>query len=117
MFVSHDRYFIKKISDSILDFSDGKIIYYDYHYEEYLEKKKELGEEKIVENKEKKIKKVLPKKQKDNLDKQISKLEKEIEDLNKKLYLESVYLNPDKYEEVVEKINNLESKLDELLLK
>lgn len=117
LFVSHDRYFIKKISDSILDFSDGKIIYYDYHYEEYLEKKKELGEEKIVENKEKKIKKVLPKKQKDNLDKQISKLEKEIEDLNKKLYLESVYLNPDKYEEVVEKINNLESKLDELLLK
>ena len=40
LFVSHDRYFIKQISDKLLVFEPNrKTDFYDYGYEEYLEKK------------------------------------------------------------------------------
>ena len=37
IFVSHDRYFIRKISDSLLVFSQGNTQYYPYGYSQYLE--------------------------------------------------------------------------------
>ena len=37
--VSHDRYFINKIADSLLIFEGEKVIYFDGTYNEYLEKK------------------------------------------------------------------------------
>ncbi len=37
LFVSHDRYFIKEIADSILIFESGKVKYYPYGYEQYVE--------------------------------------------------------------------------------
>ena len=40
LFVSHDRYFIKQISDKLLVFEpDRKTDFYEYGYEEYLERK------------------------------------------------------------------------------
>ncbi len=35
LFVSHDRYFIKKVSDNILSFENGGVKWYQYGYEEY----------------------------------------------------------------------------------
>lgn len=35
LFVSHDRYFINKVSDHILSFEDGITKWYEYGYEEY----------------------------------------------------------------------------------
>ena len=49
------------------------------------------------------------------MDKQIGKLEKEIEELKQELFLESVYTNPEKYQEITEKIEILEEKLNHLL--
>lgn len=44
LFVSHDRYFVKKVADALLVFEGGKVTYYPYGYEQYrelsLEKKK-----------------------------------------------------------------------------
>lgn len=40
LFVSHDRYFIRQVADSILIFQDGRAMYYPFGYEHYLEKKK-----------------------------------------------------------------------------
>lgn len=49
LFVSHDRYFIKQIADSLLIFEPGKVWYYPYGYSDYIEKygqeKRESGEE------------------------------------------------------------------------
>ena len=116
LFVSHDRYFIKKISDSILDFSNNKVVYYDYSYEDYLRKKKEQDEQlKETEKMPKKTKKG-NKKQTHSIDKQISKLEREIEELKKELFLEEVYINKEKYQEVVDQIKDLEDQLNELML-
>ena len=116
LFVSHDRYFIKKLSDSILDFDGKMVTYYDYAYDDYLEKKKEMEEPlKDIEKIPEKIKKE-SKKQTHSLDKQINKLEAEIEELKKELFLEEVYTNKEKYQEIEAKIKKLEDKLNELLL-
>lgn len=39
LFVSHDRYFIKQIADSLLVFEGGEVNYLPYGYEEYLERR------------------------------------------------------------------------------
>ncbi len=41
LFVSHDRYFINSIADSLLVFETDGVKYYPYNYEHYLEKKNE----------------------------------------------------------------------------
>lgn len=38
IFVSHDRYFIKQVSNRILEFTDGQTKMFEFGYEEYLEK-------------------------------------------------------------------------------
>ena len=40
LFVSHDRYFIRKISNSLLSFETDGVKYYPYGYAQYLENKK-----------------------------------------------------------------------------
>ena len=39
LFVSHDRYFVKRIADSLLVFEDDTVTYLPYGYEEYVERK------------------------------------------------------------------------------
>ncbi len=39
LFVSHDRYFVKKVADNILSFENGAVKWYQYGYEEYINAK------------------------------------------------------------------------------
>jgi len=39
LFVSHDRYFIRKVATGILDFANGKVTQYPFGYDEYLREK------------------------------------------------------------------------------
>ncbi len=74
MVVSHDRFFINKISDCILDFENGNVKFYPYGYEEYLEKKSTEEKEIIATQKQEKAKKqvyINPLKEKDKLEKKI----------------------------------------------
>ena len=104
LFVSHDRYFIKKLADAIIDFDDHNT-YYDYGYEDYLEKRKEKELSTPV------LEKVTMKKDKkkhinhsEALDKKIRELEKQIDEAKAKLFLEEVYSDPGKYRELEEEI-------------
>ena len=45
LFVSHDRYFIKKLANKLLVFTEGKTEFKDMGYEEYLLEEKEKVEE------------------------------------------------------------------------
>lgn len=46
LFVSHDRYFIRRIATQILDFENGRAVFYPYAYEEYLtERSKQKAKE------------------------------------------------------------------------
>ena len=59
IFVSHDRYFVNKIADSLLIFEDGKVEYFPYSYEEY--------EKKVKENKSLEVKNIEKKESKKNV--------------------------------------------------
>ena len=74
----------------------------------------EIKEEKVVKKEKKKQSK---NKNTDAINKKITKLEKELHDLNEQLYLEEVYTNPEKYQEILEKIKNKEDELNELLMR
>lgn len=120
IFVSHDRFFVKKIANKILSFEKGNTKFYDCGYEEYLEKKSKETEivEEVKDKKEKKTY-INPLKEKDKIERKIKKLEEEIskkeeEIRNLKLELtkEEIYSDYVKVGEIQEKINALNSELE-----
>ena len=80
IFVSHDRYFIKKIARQILLFNDGTTELFNFGYEQYLESIKSVNEQTVViEDKSKKNKKfTTPLKEKNKIERKIAKCEEKI---------------------------------------
>ena len=129
IFVSHDRYLVKKIADELLVFTDDGVEYYQYGYDEYLriQKNKKIEQEEIEKNKDKPkkdIKEVVLNVQKVNtyeLKKELKKLENEIinlevkiKKLNDELYKEEVYNDFNKSNEINNKINKHKEELEVL---
>lgn len=120
IFVSHDRFFVRKIANKILEFNKNKVKFYDFGYEEYLEKKSaEIELEENVEKKEKKTY-INPLKEKDKLERkikkiedEISKKEEEIEKLKLELTKEEIYSDYVKVSEIQDKVNSLNVALEE----
>lgn len=120
IFVSHDRFFVKKLANKILSFEKNDTKFYDCGYEEYLEKKLQEVEikEEVLEKKEKK-KYINPLKEKDKLERkikkieeEISKKEEEIQKLKLELTKEEIYSDYVKVGEIQEKINSLNESLE-----
>ncbi len=44
LFVSHDRYFLRQVADSLLIFAGGQALYYPFGYEHYLERLRRGGD-------------------------------------------------------------------------
>ena len=86
IFVSHDRYFIRKISDSLLVFSKGQTEYYPYGYAQYLDNQKNAT---VVQNntEKPKIKKsfTTPAKEKSKRERLVKKAEEKIALLEEKI--------------------------------
>ena len=123
IFVSHDRFFVRKIANKILEFDKNKTKFYDCGYEEYLEKKS--GEIEIEEKVEKKEKKVYinPLKEKDKLERKVKKLEdeisnkeNEIQNLKEELTKEEIYSDYVKVSEIQDRINSLNEALEENMI-
>lgn len=120
IFVSHDRYFVRKIADELLVFNESGIDYYRYGYKEYEEKRKNILEEnKNNENTKKVIKK--EKVNTYNIDKEIKRIEREItkreqelKKLNEEIFQEDVYSDVNKLEVINNKISTLENELNDL---
>ncbi len=118
IFVSHDRFFVNKIADSILSFENGKATYYPYGYEYYLEKRNEESVIKVKEEKLEKSKKqvyINPLKEKEKLERKIKKIEEEISKKEEEIAVfqiqltkEEIYSDYIKVGEIQEKINVLE---------
>ena len=123
IFVSHDRFFVKKIANKILEFNKNKVKFYDCKYEEYLEKKtQEIEIEEKIEKKEKKTysnslkeKDKLERKIK-KLEDEISKKEDEIKNLKQELTKEDVYSDYVKVGEIQERIDSINLVLEEDML-
>ena len=123
IFVSHDRFFVKKIANKILAFEKNKVKFYNCGYEEYLEQKSEETEaEAKTEKKEKKVY-INPLKEKDKLERKIKKLEEEIskkeeeiQNLKQELAKEEIYSDYVKVGEIQDKIDLLNQNLQEKML-
>lgn len=126
--ISHDRYYLNKISSKIMELTSGGVKEYlgnyDYYqskkelqssletpFEEATKTKTQIKEERKKEKEEQREKK--RKKQAfDQLEADIHHLETRIEEIEALMCLEEVYSNPDKSKELHLEINNLKIELE-----
>ncbi len=81
IFVSHDRYFIREISTSLLSFEKGETKYYSFGYEQYLNSLKEKPKEDKKEKVKVKKEYTTPLKEKAKREKAIKRAEEKITQL------------------------------------
>ena len=127
IFVSHDRFFVKKIADSILAFENGEVYFYKYGYDEYIEKSGRLVQTSTEENiKKKEPKKIYnsPLKEKSKLERALKKIEEDINqkeikiaELQEELLQEEIYTDYVKVGEINSEIDILNKQIEESLLK
>ncbi len=132
VFVSHDRYFVKKIADKLLVFENGAVNFYPFGYDEYdelcraeesdktteREKTTSLAKETTVNKSAKKYCSPLKEKGKiarkiQKLEKLIADTEKEINSYNEKLLLPEVYTDYIKSEKIQSEIERLTALCEE----
>ena len=131
VFVSHDRYFINKIANKVLDITDNGHNMYLGNYDYYLEKREQERIAQQLTNKEVEVVEVketnnyiLDKETKrrvrklertrDELMEKIESLEEEILAVNNELAKEEVYTDMIKTQEFNEKLKQLTEEVDEL---
>lgn len=123
LFVSHDRYFIKKIATRLIVFENDTINYYNGNYDYYLEERSKRNI--ITQNdipKKEKIKKDKPinnlnelKKEYKKVEKEIMKLEEKKKEINDEMI--SSYNDYIKMGELNESLISIEKDLDQLNFK
>jgi ATP-binding cassette subfamily F protein 3 len=129
LFVSHDRYFVRQISDTIVSMEEGKVNYYPYGYEEYMEKmvqrdiqndpnsKEKAEKEKTPKTKYSSPKKEADRKQRkiDNMEKKIEEQEEKINKIKEEMYNPDLTLGYEKLGELDVALHQEEAKLEELM--
>ena len=131
LFVSHDRYFINKIANKVLDITDNGHNMYLGNYDYYLEKREQeriaqqltkQNEEVVVEKEannyilDKETKRRVRKleRTRDELMNKVETLEEKIQVVNNELAKEEVYTDMIKTQEFNEQLKQLNSELEEL---
>lgn len=128
LFVSHDRYFIKKVAHKILSFENGGTVLYKYGYEEYIQNQSTQKEDSTLKekNQEKTPKKsfTTPLKEKSRRERALKKaeeavelLEEKLSALNEQLNDEEVQSNYIKLGELQEEIASISAELDKAMTK
>ena len=126
IFVSHDRYFIKKCAESLIVFDDNNCEYLNYGYDKYLKQLKEQSNVVVEETKEKKVKVAKPvvnnntyelKKELKILEREIMKKEIEVVALNNELTKEEVYTDIEEANRLSKQLKEIQKELDKLNIK
>lgn len=118
LFVSHDRYFINKVADSLLVFENDEVVYFDGKYDEYVNKSKNV----VVTSEKAKDKKISKKESKPKttfaimkkLEREIDKKENKRKELETKLFDKKIYTNITKVNEINDMIENLTKEIENL---
>ncbi len=136
IFVSHDRYFVEKIADKILEFKKGKVTFFDGTYDEYQEYKEKNKSQKEfdnsndikksnnIENKEKSSKNqyllnkenTKRKNKMKKIEEEINKKEEEIKLVENEMQKEEISTDYVKLEELQEKIQKLNNEIEEKMI-
>ncbi|MBO5349195.1 MAG: ABC-F family ATP-binding cassette domain-containing protein [Clostridia bacterium] len=121
IFVSHDRFFVNKIADSLLIFKKGQVTYFDGNYQAYESLESESEDEKVETQKEEKNANntYLMQKEKNRMITRIKKLERDITelenkmaDLNNELLKEEIYTDYEKLTSIQTEIQELNKKIE-----
>lgn len=129
--ISHDRYFLNKVINRILELEENGVNEYLGNYNYYVEKKKNPqrfehfeslagGKTKTQINEEKKKKRALEKEEKEkqkrikSLEDEISKKEEDLEKLQEELCKEEIYSNPEESERVNKEIKSVQQTIENL---
>ena len=127
LFVSHDRYFVNRLSERLVCFENDGVKYYDCRYDEYLEKKRQENTEETAVQKNDTAPKpkkgyTTPAKEKAKRERAIKKaeekiaaLEELIEDLNSQLQSEENISDYVKLSELGESLSKAEEELLEAM--
>ena len=123
IFVSHDRYFVKKLAEKLISFEGGNAVWYDCGYDEYLlkhqvQKIEVVPQQKAEPQKAQKKTYTTPLKEKQKRERAIQKaeekialLEEQIEGLKTELSLPENLADYLKLQELSEELELLEEKL------
>ena len=120
IFVSHDRYFVKKVATKVLDFTKDGVAAYNFGYEEYEEKKRgktvETKPVKVEKQEEKPAEKPAyynPGKERSKLERKLEKVEEKISLLEEEITkLKDELLNPAISSDFT-KLSKIQSDIDE----
>ncbi len=115
IFVSHDRYFIKKIADKILCFNDGATEIFNFGYDQYLNSLNTVSETISKTNPQPKEKKqyTTPLKEKNKLERKISKCEEKIALLEEKIEGLKTELHLQENQSDYIKLSNLQKEIED----
>ena len=115
LFVSHDRYFIKKIATSCLVIDEDKVTYYPDDYKDYIDVKvKEESKEEVKENKPLKEIKQKPKYNIARLENEISLMEDILEDKRALRFEPEYYQDMNRMKELDEEIDDIHNQIHAL---
>ena len=123
LFVSHDRYFIRKIATSILKIEDGNAQYYPYSYDEYIEQVnpviepasfKKKTDNKSSEKPVQKVRKPSPSDMK-KMEAKIEAKEAELEELRELRFEPEYYQDSNKMQMLDDRIDDLVNEVAKLM--
>ncbi len=123
--VSHDRYFLDRVTDYLFVFDEDRIIKFPGNYSDFLLVKKYRDEEKKkkkikLEHKKQKLKKASSKlsfnekREMKFIEKDMKKIEKQISILNDKIEKEATSLSPADFRKITSELEEFETRMDEL---
>lgn len=128
IFVSHDRYFVNKIADSILAFEKEGVIYFNGNYDEYI-KDRESKQQEVVEDTKHETKKksanneyfqnkeIARKKNKiSKLEKEIEEKETKIKEIENEMQKEDICTDYVKLKEMQDEIKEIEAEIENKML-
>ena len=138
IFVSHDRYFVNKLADCIMEFDNGNVTFYDKNYQEFLEYKEQentieeqnnsniegIEHTQNTRDKKKENNPYFIEKERNRIQNKMNKIEREIEEKEKKIQeiqnemtkeeICSDYIKLNELQEEIQKINQeIEEKMQE----
>jgi ATP-binding cassette subfamily F protein 3 len=123
LFISHDRYFINKLANRVIEMKKDGCKNYLGNYDDYLNEKVEIKETKVKEvnldyQQQKKLQSLKRKQENQikKIEKSITELEDKINHINEQLHNEDILNDYQKYNECVKELEKYENELEEKMI-